>query len=115
MRCLRARIHPVLPACFGSLTGKYRGASPTSGERLILHGDEDQVLTAANIRRVEQFEKFAQDRGHTLLELAIGWLLSQSGITTVIASVRNPEQFTLNFESSTCRLPAEDMDAVSAL
>ena len=37
----------------------------------------DRMLTDSNFDMVEKLEAFARDHGHTLLELAFGWLASQ--------------------------------------
>ena len=41
-------------------------------------------------------ERFASSRGHTLLELALGWLLAKPQVATVIAAASSPEQVRSN-------------------
>lgn len=50
----------------------------------------------ANMQAVEALEAFATARGHTLLELAFGWLLSKPFIPSVSAGATKPEQIEAN-------------------
>ena len=56
--------------------------------------------------KVEAYEAFAAERGHTVTELAIGWLLAQPSVTSVIAGATKPEQIAANTASWTLS-PAE--------
>jgi aryl-alcohol dehydrogenase-like predicted oxidoreductase len=68
---------PYFPLKSGLLSGKYRaGEPPPVGTRLAGMPADRQaaVLTAGNLEIVGALERFAQDRGHSILELAIAWL-----------------------------------------
>src|SRR5690606_7466749 len=66
-------ILPYFPLASGMLTGKYRrGEAPPEGARLSAGPMAERVLTDQNFEVVEKLEAFARDRGHSLLELAIG-------------------------------------------
>jgi aryl-alcohol dehydrogenase-like predicted oxidoreductase len=58
---------------------------------------------------------FAEQRGHTLLELAIGWLLSQPVVSSVIAGATRPEQITANVAAAAWRLSPEEVTEVAKL
>ena len=62
-----------------------------------------------------RYARFAEDRGHTLLELAIGWLLSHEPVASVITGATRPEQIESNASAATWRLDPEEMAAVAAL
>ncbi|MGZ6728614.1 MAG: aldo/keto reductase, partial [Gaiellaceae bacterium] len=65
---------PYFPLASGLLTGKYRRGEPApSGTRL---SGRPEALTDETFDRIEALEAFAQERGHTLLELAIAGLAS---------------------------------------
>src|SRR5262249_24733508 len=68
---------PFSPLANGLLTGKYRrGAPPPEGARLATTRQAaERYLTERNWRIVEALEAFCEARGHSLLELAISWLL----------------------------------------
>ncbi len=104
---------PYFPLASGVLTGKYRrGEPPPSGTRLSFY---DEAVSDEEFDRVDALTRFAEDRGRTLLELAIGWLLSLGPVASVITGATRPEQIEANVAASTWRLSAEELAAVSAL
>ena len=48
-------------------------------------------------------------RGHTLLELAFGWLIGKAPVASVIAGASTPEQVEQNVRAAAWQLSAEDM------
>ena len=109
-------ILPYFPLASGLLTGKYRrGQDAPEGTRLSAGPFGARMLTDRNYDIVEKLEAFAQARGHTILELAIGWLASQPTVSSVIAGATKPEQVKSNVESGSWRLTAEEMAEVDAL
>ncbi len=107
---------PFFPLASGLLTGKYRrGQDAPQGTRLAAGPMADRMLTESNFDKVEKLEAFARDHGHTLLELAFGWLASQPTVASVIAGATKPEQVKSNVESGNWRLTAEEMAEVDQL
>lgn len=101
---------PFFPLANGLLTGKYkRGEAVPAGTRLA--GDAaraDRVLTENNLRIVERLTGFAQERGHSLLDLAFSWLLANPAVSSVIAGATKPEQIAQNVKAGSWQLtPAE--------
>jgi aryl-alcohol dehydrogenase-like predicted oxidoreductase len=89
---------PYFPLASGLLTGKYRkGQPPPPGTRLAGRGDE--LLNDERLDLVERLMAFAEQRGHTILELAMSWLASQPEIATVIAGATSAEQVRANAEA----------------
>ena len=107
-------IIPYFPLESGFLTGKYRVGGEGHG-RLSESPRAGEVMTAGNFERIEAFEGFATERGHSLLDLAFGWLLSQPIVATVIASASTPEQVRANVAAAEWRLSGEEMEGVAAL
>ena len=104
---------PYFPLASGLLTGKYRrGGARRRGSRL--EGRDDR-LTAETFDRVEALDGFAQERGHTLLELAIGALASTPGVASVIAGATTPEQVRANAAAGAWVLGADDLAALARL
>ena len=102
---------PYFPLASGLLTGKYRRGEPApAGSRLAGRELEDERLA-----RVERLERFAEERGHTLLELAISALASTPGIGSVIAGATRPEQVRANAAAAGWRLSEEELAALAAL
>ena len=104
---------PYFPLASGLLTGKYRrGELPPPGSRL--EGRDDR-LTDEMLERVERLEQFATERGHTLLELAIGALASEPGVLSVIAGATTPQQVRANVAAAAWELRAAERDALRNL
>jgi aryl-alcohol dehydrogenase-like predicted oxidoreductase len=91
---------PYFPLASGLLTGKYRrGRPPPPGSRLAGPGGWDEYLTDERLELVERLAAFAEQHGHTLLELATSWLATQPEIATVIAGATRAEQVRQNAEA----------------
>jgi len=102
---------PYFPLASGLLTGKYRRGEPgPEGTRLAGREIED-----ARFDRVEALAGFAEERGHTLLELAVSALASTPGLTSVIAGATKPEQVHANAAAGDWHLSAEDQRALAAV
>ena len=74
-----------------------------------------RTLTAANFDLLEKLEAFARERGHTLLELAVGWLISEPQNSSVISGATTPEQVSQNVKAAEWRLGDEEREAVGKL
>jgi aryl-alcohol dehydrogenase-like predicted oxidoreductase len=105
---------PYFPLESGFLTGKYRAGGQGHG-RLAESARAGDVITPGNFERIGAFEAFATEKGHTLLDLAFGWLLTQPVVGSVIASASSPEQVKANVAAAEWRLSSQDMSAFSAL
>jgi len=108
---------PYFPLASGFLTGKYRpGEPPPQGTRLQMWGPRgEQFLSARNFEVLAKLEPFAASRGHTMLELAFGWLVSQPYISSVIAGATTPEQIDQNVAAASWTLTPEEMNEVNGL
>ncbi|ETK34998.1 aldo/keto reductase [Microbispora sp. ATCC PTA-5024] len=85
---------PYFPLANGLLTGKYRrGADAPEGTRLA---DRPQYLTDERFDVVERLDDLARRQGVTLLDVAIGGLLAQPAVSSVIAGATRPEQIKAN-------------------
>jgi aryl-alcohol dehydrogenase-like predicted oxidoreductase len=108
---------PYFPLACGLLTGKYkRDAAPPAGTRLsVMKQRAEQYLTARNFDIVDQLTAFAKARGHTLLELAFGWLLSHPFVPSVIAGATKPEQVEQNVAAARWALTADELAEVDRI
>src|SRR3954453_22975095 len=85
---------PYFPPASGLLTGKYQRDQPVpEGTRL---SGRDDVFTEETFDRLEALEAFAAEREITLLEVAIGGLLAQPAVASVIAGATKPVQLRSN-------------------
>jgi aryl-alcohol dehydrogenase-like predicted oxidoreductase len=103
---------PYFPLASGLLTGKYRRGEPAP-EGTRLHGSNR--VESADWDRTEALERFAKDRGHTLLDLAIGALASTPGVVSVIAGATKPEQVSANVAAGQWRLSPDELEQLAAL
>ena len=108
---------PFYPLAAGLLTGKYHaGEPPPEGTRLTsgIHFYAG-VLENADFPLIERLTDFAQERGHTLLELAIGWLASQPAVGSVMTGATRVEQIEQNLQSCDWRLAPLELSQVDEL
>lgn len=115
------KILPYFPLASGLLTGKYTSRDDLpEGTRIATMAQAmperaDQALSEENLDRVAKLRAFAEERGHTLLELAMSWLASKPVIASVIAGATKPEQVRSNIEAAGWRLSAEDVAQLDRL
>ena len=105
---------PYFPLANGLLTGKYRPGVVPEGSRLASSRRAEQLLTDGTFARLEALDRFAVDRGHSILELAFGWLLAHPPVASVIAGATTPEQVRANAAAAGWILTADEMELVAA-
>ncbi len=104
---------PYFPLASGVLTGKYRrGETPPTGTRLAYYNES---ITNREFNLVEKYTAFAAARDRTLVELAIGWLLSLRPVASVITGATTPEQIQMNAAASTWRLTDDELAGVAEI
>ncbi len=109
-------ILPYFPLASGFLTGKYRrGQEAPEGTRLAAGRAAERALTDARFDQLEALEGFAKERGHSLLELAIGWLASKPQVDSVIAGATSPAQVEQNVHAGEWRLTPEELQQIDEL
>ena len=108
---------PYFPLASGMLTGKHKRGQPAVHGTRLAHRPSlaERYLHDANHAKVEQLEKFAKDRGHTLLELAFGWLLSHKVVSSVIAGATKAEQIEANAKAGEWELSKEELAEVDRI
>jgi aryl-alcohol dehydrogenase-like predicted oxidoreductase len=108
---------PYFPLASGLLTGKYQRDRPKpDGTRLsYMKNHSDRYLTDANWARVEKLQAFAASKGHSLIDLAFGWLLGRPTMASVIAGATKPEQVEQNVRAAGWTLTPEEMKAVDGM
>jgi aryl-alcohol dehydrogenase-like predicted oxidoreductase len=108
---------PYFPLANGFLTGKYRrNAEPPQGARLNTSARRAETMNDRNWALVEALDAVAARTGHSMLELAFGWLLAKPVIASVIAGASTAEQIEQNVAASS-RLPTAatiaEIDAIT--
>jgi aryl-alcohol dehydrogenase-like predicted oxidoreductase len=104
---------PFFPLARGLLTGKYRRGEPApEGTRLAGSGE---VADDADFDVIERLQRFAGERGLTLLEVAIGCLAAQRTVASVIAGATKPEQVRANALAGRWKPAADELARLNAL
>ncbi|WP_343074737.1 aldo/keto reductase [Nakamurella aerolata] len=98
-------ILPFFPLANGLLTGKYtRDNAPADGRITKL---KPALLESAPWEVLEALQRFCDERGITMVQLAFGWLLAQPQVASVIAGATTPEQVHANAEAATAWEPTD--------
>jgi aryl-alcohol dehydrogenase-like predicted oxidoreductase len=115
--CARSGIAflPFFPLANGLLTGKYRRGQPLPEGSRARDGFGPKVFTDENLALVEALAEFAAGRGHSMLELAVSWLVAQPAVASVIAGAKSPEQVKANASAASWRLTEADRAAIEAM
>lgn len=112
---------PYFPLASGLLTGKYANKDDRpAGARLTVMEQAmperaAQTLSEENFAAVERLRAFAEERGHTLLELAVSYLASQPVISSVIAGATSPEQVRSNVAAAGWSMTPQERAEAAAL
>jgi aryl-alcohol dehydrogenase-like predicted oxidoreductase len=102
---------PFFPLASGLLTGKVgRDKPPAEGTRL-----HDREIDPADLERVERLRAWAEAKGASLLEVAIGTLLAVDPVVSVIAGATKPEQVRANAAAGAWEPSADDLVEIRAL
>jgi aryl-alcohol dehydrogenase-like predicted oxidoreductase len=108
---------PFFPLASGLLSGKYRAGQPLpEGSRIASSPRaQERYLSEANLALVERLRAYAESKGHGLLDLAIGWLLAQPTVASVIAGATKPEQAAANAAAGSWVLSSAELAEVASL
>jgi L-glyceraldehyde 3-phosphate reductase len=88
---------PFSPLAQGLLTDKYLDGIPQTSRAAKHLGNgamEENQITEANVNKVRQLNDLAKQRGQTLAQMALAWVIKDPRITTVLIGVSKPEQIT---------------------
>ena len=99
------------PLAGGLLSGKYRrGEPPPPGSRHATEWDEPPVYDEDKLyETVDVLVSIAEDRGVSPARVALAWLLTRPGITTVIVGARTDEQLADNLAAAELSLSDEEV------
>ena len=113
--CVETRVAllPYYPLANGLLTGKTRRGGEPQG-RLKMDRYQD-FLTDENFDLVEGIERFASERGVSMVQVALGWLLAQDAVPAVAPGATSPEQVAANARAAEWDPSAEDLATLRSL
>ncbi|HKB29269.1 MAG TPA: aldo/keto reductase [Streptosporangiaceae bacterium] len=104
------------PLASGWLTGKYeRDRPPSGGTRAAENADLGMKIWnqrgqfEQTWQVLDAVRKVAGERGVTMSQVAVAWLLGRAGVTSVILGARTLRQLAENMAAADVRLSAEEM------
>lgn len=98
---------PYYPLASGMLTGKAHRDQPLQG-RLQMERYK-HYLTEANFDAVESMRDFAGQRGLTMVQVALGWLLAQPVVPFITAGATRPDHVLANVAAADWQPSADDL------
>jgi L-glyceraldehyde 3-phosphate reductase len=91
---------PFSPLAQGLLTNKYLEGIPENSRAAKSSGHlQTNEVTPEKIARVKQLNELAKNRGQSLAQMAIAWLLKDERITTVLIGASSVKQLDDNIDS----------------
>jgi aryl-alcohol dehydrogenase-like predicted oxidoreductase len=113
---LGVAVIPYSPTGGGLLTGKYGvGKKPDKGRLIEWKMYETRYGNPAFYEVAERFTQLAAELGHHPVTVAVAWVMSHPGVTSVLAGGRNVEQLAPAFAAANVTLDEETRARISAL
>ncbi|MGB8193288.1 MAG: L-glyceraldehyde 3-phosphate reductase [Chitinophagaceae bacterium] len=84
---------PFSPLAQGLLTNKYLKGIPKDSRAAKSHGFlQEKDITDEKLDKIKRLNQLAQERGQTLAQMALSWILKDKRITSVLIGVSSPGQ-----------------------
>lgn len=98
---LKKGIIAFSPLAQGLLTDRYLNGIP-SDSRVKKDGRflKESALTEARITQIQKLNALAEERGQTLAEMALAWVLQDEAVTSVLIGASKPEQILDNIRAT---------------
>jgi len=110
-------ITPFFPIASGLLSGKYRlgQPGPAAGRFAKRKLDQDEIFTTAALQAVEKLAAVADERGITLAQLSLAWLMQQPGVTAPVLGARTPEYVRSGVEACEIKLTPDELARIDEI
>ncbi|ATF91051.1 L-glyceraldehyde 3-phosphate reductase [Cedecea neteri] len=105
------------PLAQGLLTGKYLNGIP-EGSRMQVEGNKirglnEKMLTEANLSSLRLLNEMAQQRGQTMAQMALSWLLKDERVTSVLIGASRAEQLKENVKAlDNLKFTADELERI---
>lgn len=106
------------PLAQGILTGKYLNGIPAdsrigSGKSPYLH---KQDITEEKLEKVRALNEIAKERGQSLTQMALAWILRDGKVTSVLIGASRPEQILENVKAlEKIEFSGEELQAIEEI
>ena len=105
---------PYSPLAQGLVSGKFSMENRPTDNRAGNHLFKDPTFGLA-LDAVEKMKPIAEKHGANTLQVALAWLIAQSGVTSPIVGARTPQQIQGAAKAAELELDQADVEAISAL
>ena len=102
------------PLAQGLLTDRYLKGIPEDS-RIRTDGRflNEKSLTDEKMEKVKKLNEIAKERGQTLAQMALSWVYSREGITSVLIGASKPEQILENLQmTNNIQFSDEELNAI---
>ena len=106
---------PYSPLAGGFLTGKYTRDGIPAGSRGEANERIKSYMTESNFALIDGLREMGQAHGKTVLQMALGWLLTLPIVTAPIIGANTVEQLEESLGAAGLRLTEEEMARLDAL
>ena len=109
-------ILPYFPLESGLLTGKYKhGEKASADTRFGKWGGGGVFATDERYEIVDKLTAYGEEIGHSVLDIAIGWLAAQPFVCSVIAGVTKPGQICQNVAAADWQPAPEQLETIGKI
>jgi len=99
------------------LTGKYQKGKEAPPDARLAEpvAIYSHIFTDDNWQKLAALKAFAAERGHSVAELAIAWLLAKPWVSSVIAGARTVEQLSANLPAAQWKLTDDEIRQIDTI
>lgn len=104
---------PWSPLSGGFLSGKYRRDNPTPEGARRTNFQFPPIDEARGFDAVDALDAIAKQKGASVAQVALAWLLAQAGVTSIIIGANKMSQLEDNLKAAELELTAEEAEQLS--
>ena len=105
------------PLAQGLLSGRYLNGIPEDS-RVRTDGRflNENAISEETLVKIRELDKIAKERGQTLAQMALSWVYSKEGITSVLIGASKPEQIKENLKmTGNVKFTREEYERIDAI
>ena len=103
------------PLSHGLLSGRFDPSTLDEDDWRRGHEPFADEALERNLEVVERLKEFAEQRGHTLAQLAVAWVIAQPGVHVAITGARRPAHVEGIAPAAEIRLSEDDLAEIDEL
>lgn len=108
---------PFSPLAQGLLTNKYLQGVPEDSRAAKPHGFlKTAMITPEKLEQIQQLNALAQERGQSLAQMALSWILKDPRVTSVLVGASRPAQLLDSLEClKNTNFSAEELEKIETI